>query len=68
MDSPSSLVADGLPYVFDVFELIGQIPPMAEALPYEETQEPLPVATDNIGSRQNQLPLGSDVVTFPAAT
>ena len=68
MDSPSSLVADGLPYVFDVFELTGQITPLAEALPYVEAQEPLPVRTENVGSCQNQLPLGSDIVTFPAAT
>jgi hypothetical protein len=65
MDSPSALVADGLPYVFDTFDLTGQIPPLAEAFPYVEAQEPLPVTTERTGARQNQLPLGSDIVTFP---
>jgi hypothetical protein len=65
MDHPSALVADGLPYVFERFDLTGQIPPLAEAAPYYEAQQPLPITTTNAGPRRDELPLGSDVVTFP---
>jgi hypothetical protein len=65
MDAPSALVADGLPYVFDAFELTGAIPPLAEALMFVEAQEPLPIDTQDAGPRRNALPLGSDVIDFP---
>jgi len=65
MDHPSALVADGLPYVFEDFDLTGRIPPLAEAAPYYEAQQPLPITTTNAGPRHDELPLGSDVVTFP---
>ncbi len=65
MDGPSALAADGLPYVFDQFELTGEIPPLAEATKYYEAQEPLPIGTQATGPRRNALPLGGDVVTFP---
>lgn len=65
MDRPSALVADGLPYVFASFDLTGTIPPLAEAITYYEAQEPLPISTTGAGPRQDELPLGGDVVTFP---
>lgn len=65
-DRPSAVLADGLPYVFDTFELTGQTPPLAEVLRYYDTLEPIPISTDRTGLRHDQLPLGRDVVTFPA--
>jgi hypothetical protein len=64
MDSPSGLVADGLPYGFEQFELTGQVPPVAELLVLDEAQEPVPVDTQGAGPRHDALPLGRDVVTF----
>jgi hypothetical protein len=64
-DHPSVVVGDGLPYVFDAFELTGQTPALAEVIPYYDTLEPIPIATERTGLRQNALPLGRDVVTFP---
>jgi hypothetical protein len=64
MDGLSALSSDGMPYVFDAFDLTGAIPPLAEAAPYYEQQEPMPISTDGAGPRQDELPLGSDVVTF----
>jgi len=65
MDSPSGLVADGLPYGFARFELTGQTPPVAELLVLDQDQEPVPVDTQGAGPRHDALPLGRDVVTFP---
>ncbi len=65
MDHPSALVADGLPYVFARFDLTGRIPPLADAAPYYEAQQSLPITTADAGPRRDELPLGSDVVTFP---
>jgi hypothetical protein len=65
-DRPAVVVANGLPYVFDAFELTGRTPPLAEVLPYYDTLEPIPLSTDGAGPRRNALPLGRDVVTFPA--
>jgi murein DD-endopeptidase MepM/ murein hydrolase activator NlpD len=64
MDHPSALVANGLPYVFAGFDLTGQFPPLAEAAPYYEAQQSLPITT-NAGPRRDELPLGSEIVTFP---
>lgn len=64
-DRPSVVVADGLPYVFDAFEVTGQTPPLMEVVPYYDTLEPIPVTTEGAGPRQNALPLGGDIVTFP---
>ena len=66
MDGLSVLSSDGMPYVFDVFDLTGAIPPLAEAAPYYERQEPIPISTEGVGPRQNELPLGGDVMTFAA--
>ena len=66
-DRPSVVVADGLPYVFDAFELTGQTPPLAEVVPYYDTLEPIPITAERTGLRHDELPLGRDVVTFPVA-
>ena len=66
-DRPSVLFGNGLPYVFDTFELTGQTPPLAEVFPYYDTLDPIPLTTERTGPRTNELPLGSDVVTFPPA-
>lgn len=65
-DSPSVVAGDGLPYVFDMFTLTGQTPPLEEALPYYDTLEPIPITQERTGPRHDELPLGRDVVTFPA--
>jgi hypothetical protein len=65
MDSPSGLVADGMPYGFDRFELTGKTPPVAELLVLDEAQDPVPIDTQGAGPRRDALPLGQDVVTFP---
>lgn len=65
MDRPSGLVADGVPYGFDQFELTGQTPPVAELLVLDQDQEPVPIDTQGAGLRHDALPLGRDVVTFP---
>ena len=64
-DRPSLVVADGVPYVFDKFDLTGHTPPLADVLKYYDTLEPIPISTDNTGPRRDELPLGSDVMTFP---
>ena len=46
--------------------LTGQTPPLADVLKYYDTLEPIPLGTSNTGARHEQLPLGRDVVTFPA--
>lgn len=66
MDHPSILFADGLPYVFDAFVLTGQTPPIAQMLRYFDTLDPVPITTGNAGPRRKALPMGRDVVTFPA--
>jgi murein DD-endopeptidase MepM/ murein hydrolase activator NlpD len=65
MDGPSGLVADGLPYVFAEFELTGTVPPLTELLALDQAQEPVPIDTAIVGPRQDALPLGRDMVTFP---
>jgi Peptidase family M23 len=66
-DRPSVVFADGMPYVFDSFELTGRTPPLAEVLPYYDTLQAIPISTDRAGARRDEMPLGRDVVTFPAA-
>ena len=66
MDRPSALVADGLPYVFDRFELTGRTPPLAEVIDLGERQAPLLIDRQGAGPRRDALPLGHDVVAFPA--
>ena len=66
-DGPSVVFADGMPYVFDSFELTGQTPPLAEVLPYYDTLQSIPISTEHTGARRDEMPLGRDVVTFRAA-
>jgi hypothetical protein len=63
-DRPSVVAGDGMPYVFDAFELTGQTPPLADVLRYYDTLEPIPITTERTGPRRDELPLGRDVVTF----
>lgn len=64
-DRPSVVLADGMPYAFDAFDLIGQTPPLAEVLPYYDSLDAIPIATTRTGERHDEMPLGRDVVTFP---
>ena len=66
-DRPSVIVGDGLPYVFNAFELTGQTPPLEEVVPYYDTLEPIPITAERTGMRRDELPLGRDVMTFPTA-
>lgn len=68
MNGPSVLSSDGMPYVFDAFDLTGAIPLLAEAAVYYEKQEPIPISTEGAGPRQDELPLGGDVMTFASLT
>jgi hypothetical protein len=68
MDAPSALVADGMPYVFDQFALEGRTPPLDQVIALGEAQEPIPVDPAMSGPRDDELPLGRDVVGFPAAS
>ena len=59
MDGPggaSALDANGLPYVFDRFELIGNIPDLSA---------PVLVPADPPGERNDEYPLTGDIVSFP---
>ena len=64
MDDPSTLSSNGMPYVFEQFELTGQLPPLAEVLPYYEAQESMPVDTSDTRPRADALPVGGNVVAF----
>ncbi len=64
MDRPSVMVADGMPYVFDTFEMEGRTPSLDEVVALGEAGEPIPVDPATAGPRQDQLPLGRDVVGF----
>jgi hypothetical protein len=56
MDSPSPLLSNGLPYVFDRFELRGHVDASGAA--------PVVIPTSGPERRENRLPLDLDVVTF----
>jgi hypothetical protein len=66
MTRPSLVFADGLPMVFDRFELTGKAPPVSpevgEAI---NAGQSLPIDTTGAGPRRRELPLGSDVIRFP---
>ena len=68
VDHPSVVVADGMPFVFDAFDLTGRTPPLPEVLKQYETLERIPLSANDSGPRHDQLPLGRDVLTFPAPT
>ncbi len=66
MDRPSALRANGLPYVFDRFTLDGRGPSVEEIVKLDPVLDTVPITHGPIdGARHDELPLGSDVVTFP---
>jgi hypothetical protein len=64
-DRASVIDADGLPFVFDAFDVTGQTPPLMEVVPYYDTFEGIPITTEGAGPRTDELPLASDVIAFP---
>ncbi|GMA15228.1 M23 family metallopeptidase (plasmid) [Deinococcus metallilatus] len=64
MDRPSALAADGLPYVFDCYEISGRTPPL-DVLLQSDPRTPVPVDPQTAGPQRASLPLGRDVLTFP---
>lgn len=65
MNGPSVLASDGLPYVRGLHgERDYAAPERGRAL-YYEVQQPAPVDTAAAGPRQDELPLGGDIVAFP---
>ena len=66
MDRPSALVADGLPYEFDAFTVSGRSPALDELIALDPATDPVPVDPATAGPRTDELPLGRDVVEFPA--
>lgn len=67
MDAPSALVANSVPYVFDSYELTGQLPPLSELGPYYEGQLPMPIDTTVASAQVDTLPLGGNVMDFSEA-
>ena len=65
MDGPSVLASDGLPYVLAKFDVTGRMAPLSEVESFYLAQEPVPLETTAAGERQDELPLGGDVVAFP---
>jgi murein DD-endopeptidase len=60
-DAPSALGAEGLPYVFSRFDVLGQFESMAEA----ESGASRPSSTGNVRStRQRELPAPNSIVEF----
>ena len=65
MDRGSALASDGLPYVFDRYRYVGEIPPLDDALfALAESGSPVPLATAGAGPRSASLPVGRDTVNF----
>jgi hypothetical protein len=65
MDSPSALSGNGMPYVFEEFDLTGQLPPLPEIFPLYEAQQSIPFDKTDFGPRDDSFPLGGNVMTFP---
>jgi hypothetical protein len=66
MTRPSLVFSDGLPLVFDRFELTGKAPPVTPALEDAiNAGRSIPIDTTGAGPRRRELPLGSEVVRFP---
>lgn len=65
MDGPSALAANSVPYVFDSYEVTGQLPTLAEMVPYYEEQGSIPVDVTNASQQIDTLPLGGNVMSFP---
>lgn len=66
MDGPAVLASDGLPYVFAEFDVTGRMPPLNDVASFYVAQEPVPLDIEAAGEWQEELPLGGDVVAFPA--
>ena len=58
-DRPSVVAGDGLPYVFDAFEITGQTPPLAEVLPYYDTWSRSPSPPRGQGHAATNFPWGA---------
>jgi hypothetical protein len=66
MDARSATDSDGLPYVFERFDLQGRMPPLSDALFAAASRgESLPVTGGPVGPHRDELPLGRDFVTLP---
>jgi murein DD-endopeptidase len=60
-DAPSALGAEGLPYVFSQFDVVGQFKSMAEA---ESGASRPPSTRDARSTRQRELPAANSIVEF----
>ena len=64
MNRPSALVADGLPFAFDSFTVVGRSPALDQLMRLDPSVDPVPVDPVNTGPRTNQLPMSRDVLSF----
>jgi hypothetical protein len=65
MDAPSPLRSNGMPYVFDRFDLEGRGPSIPEIVALDPVADPVPITKGpDDGPHRDELPLGSDLVTF----
>ena len=67
MDAPSALAANSVPYVFDRYQVTGQLPTLSEMLPYYLEQQSIPIDLANAGPQVDSLPLGGNVMDFSSA-
>jgi hypothetical protein len=66
MSAPLSLASNGLPYVIDTFDLMGQVGSTAEFDEAEREGTPLNIRNvKNPGRHQHELPLDLSMVNFP---
>ena len=56
-DRPSVVWADGMPYVFNAFELTGQTPALVDVLPYYDTSSRFPSPPNAPGRATTNSPL-----------
>ena len=66
MDTPSPLGSNGLPFMFDTFDLAGRITSQAEMIAKLPTGGPFPIDTSGAGPRTDQSPLVLDIMDYPA--
>lgn len=67
MDRPSALVADGLPFAFDTFSVLGRSPALNQLMSLDPSVDPVPVDPVNAGPRTSQFPMSRDVLSFTEA-
>jgi murein DD-endopeptidase MepM/ murein hydrolase activator NlpD len=65
MNRPSFLDADGLPFVFDAFELDGRVPSLDAFLEADGTQAPVPIDRSVTSERRRRGLTNLEVMTFP---